>query len=362
MTVTRLFMMLFLSSISIGAYANDVDSVGDVAEHFVDSGTFQATMDLFSGFCYVLGAWFGIKTLTQLKDHNDSPGQVKLSKPGISMVVSTMLLTLPSIIDAFALSLAMNEGTGVNGVIGNLGSIIGLGQGTSSCISDTTAKAYTCIARSVPDLLHLVAMGGVVMGAFFIIKGIFMLPTMEQGRATGAQVMWTLLAGVLLWSLLPMFNTISSTMGGQMSTSNFSGVVAGKYAQSQSGGNPADQAFAASLLIVQLIGMIAFTKGLYMLKLLGENKDGSMGRAMTHIFGGAASMNIVWTIKVLAGTLGMYESVCKMSSVLCRNTASFDVQNSPINPSVLLQIVQTTSETVPYSLVQLAQSSVHFLM
>ena len=71
-------------------------------------------------------------------------------------------------------------------------------------------------------------------------------------------------------------------------------------------------------MFVQLLGVIAFVRGLLILKSIGENKDGALGRAMTHIFGGAAAMNISWAITMLANSIGAHDQICGISqAVLC---------------------------------------------
>lgn len=313
--IFQLFFAIFVIAFSHNSLANDIDSVGEAAGHFVggDAATLKAILDIFSGLAYVFGVWYGVKTLVQFKEHSESNGQVKLTKPMISILVSTILLSLPSVLNVLSESFAL-QNSGFDAIKGSISSLIGLG---GSCSSQEVAQGMSCLAQSIPALMYLTILVGTIMGAFFVIKGVFMLPQLEQGRASSSQVMWTIIAGVALWSLLPMFNVISSTMGG--AGDSFVGSVVGKYAQSQSGGqdNAANAAIAASLIFVQFIGVIAFARGLYMLKLMGENKDGTMGRALTHILGGAASMNIIWTIKVLAGSLGVYDSLCQISTSLC---------------------------------------------
>lgn len=325
--IFQLFFAIFVIAFSNNTLAaDDIDSVGAAAGHFAgnDAATLKAVLDIFSGLAYVFGIWYGVKTLMQFKEHNESNGQVKITKPMISILVSTILLSLPSVLNVLTESFAL-QGSGFDAIKGSVASLVGLG---GSCSSDEVAQGMACLAKSIPALMYLTILAGTIMGAFFVIKGVFMLPQLEQGRASSSQVMWTIIAGIALWSLLPMFNVISSTMGG--GSDSFIGSVAGKYAQSQAGGqdNAANAAIAASLIFVQFIGVIAFARGLYMLKLMGENKDGSMGRALTHIFGGAASMNIIWTIKVLAGSLGVYDSLCQISTSLCSANNSIEQSNT----------------------------------
>jgi hypothetical protein len=56
------------------------------------------------------------------------------------------------------------------------------------------------------------------------------------------------------------------------------------------------------LIFIQMIGYIAFIRGWLMLNQHAQGKDGMMGRALTHLFGGVAAINIGFTAKMLANT------------------------------------------------------------
>lgn len=58
------------------------------------------------------------------------------------------------------------------------------------------------------------------------------------------------------------------------------------------------------ITFVRLLGYIAFVRGWLLLVDYGNGKtDGTMGRALTHIFGGVAAINLNMTLKILANTL-----------------------------------------------------------
>ena len=65
-------------------------------------------------------------------------------------------------------------------------------------------------------------------------------------------------------------------------------------------------ALTGVLLFVKLVGHIAIFRGILMLKKIAEGQQGAeVGRALTHIFGGAAAVNINATINLLANSVGM---------------------------------------------------------
>ncbi len=71
---------------------------------------------------------------------------------------------------------------------------------------------------------------------------------------------------------------------------------------------PADATFDAFMLviilIIQLIGWIAFVRGLLMIKRAAEGSgQASYGTAITHIFGGILSANLIATVDVIQQTV-----------------------------------------------------------
>lgn len=282
-----------------------IDSMGSAADH-ITKDQLPAVAGIFGGLMYLAGSIFGVKAALQLRDNTENPQQTRLSKPLTSMAVSGSLLALPGFMEMFSdTSTAIGVVSLLSGSWGATGAIT---QGTSL---DTMAQAF---ATSIPSLNHLIKMAASMAGLFLIMRAVFMLPQLEQGRVEGGKVMWMLLSGMVLWSLLPFVSTIMGTVG--MSTPN-ANILTQVY--STGGGNAFDTTINSVLTFVSMIGLIAFIRGTLILKALGENKDGAMGRALTHIIAGAAAINIKWTVAMLATTIGAKSSICGLggAGVLC---------------------------------------------
>jgi hypothetical protein len=138
-------------------------------------------------------------------------------------------------------------------------------------------------------------------GVAFFITATIRLAHVEQGREEPRKPMFLYLAAIGLWCLSLMMSTISGTLG---ATGGLGGSTSPLAAGIGAAGGGSAAVIGAVLNFVQLVGLIAFIRGVWLLKAHGENKDGAMGRALTHLFGGAAAMNIVWTVTVLANTFG----------------------------------------------------------
>ena len=163
-------------------------------------------------------------------------------------------------------------------------------------------QMFVNLQSSVGPLEQLAIKFAWLGGIAFFIAATVKLAHVEQGREEAKKPMFMYLAAVGLWSLSTTMSTISSTMGasgglGQSTSPLAAGLAAG------SGGSAA--VIGAVLTFVQLVGLIAFIRGVWLLKAHGENKDGALGKALTHLFGGAAAMNISWTVGVLASTFGV---------------------------------------------------------
>lgn len=288
------------SSVSLGAVACNVSS------------NYGAFLDLLSGIAYVSGAIFAFKGALQLKDHTDAPQQTKLSKPLTTMVVSSSLLALPSFIQMAAETLMGGDSSQISSAFSYL---MNVGAGSTPTQSTDFSSMFVAMSASLPALVTLFSLGARLMGGYMLLKCLYMLPHMEQGREAPSKIIWTFISATALWSFPILFETILSTMGTSSSAYN-NNPLTSKYTLKASDGF--DGSISAILMFVQMLGVIAFIRGLLILKALGENKDGAMGRALTHIFGGAAAMNITWAVSMLASTIGATGPICAISAVLCR--------------------------------------------
>lgn len=64
------------------------------------------------------------------------------------------------------------------------------------------------------------------------------------------------------------------------------------------------EALTSVLIFVQLLGVVAFFRGMLMFRAIGANgnNNGGFGKAMTHVLGGVLAINIQLTVGILART------------------------------------------------------------
>lgn len=134
-----------------------------------------------------------------------------------------------------------------------------------------------------------------VFAVFLISASIFQwVKVMEEQSRTSIRVPASMfIIGVILFQIGNALKTIEDSFS----------MTANSLLTSSGGGAGGAGAIVAVLGFVQILGFIAFVRGWLVLHKFntGDAKDG-LGRAATHIVGGAAAINIKWTIGMLAET------------------------------------------------------------
>lgn len=170
----------------------------------------------------------------------------------------------------------------------------------------SAASMFENFSEASEELMDLVVavslVGGIVVTIIGLLK--FREYTEAGGRMKLTVPLGLVAVGCMMVIMPGMINTATETLS--------LGANTGKSLLSQGnpgGGDvPAAMAGAISgiLLFVKLIGHIAFFRGLLILKGMSEgNQQATIGRALTHLFGGAAAININLTANMLSATFGM---------------------------------------------------------
>lgn len=165
------------------------------------------------------------------------------------------------------------------------------------------AQMFANFSSSATELSKMLMGLSYLLG--FIITGIGLFRLKEYSEAGGrikfSQPMFIIFAGAMLFAAPGMIDTTTQTL-------SLGHSLEGQLLANPDVGSTSipglDQALQGVLLFVKLIGNIAFIRGLLMLKDIGEGKQGAgMGRALTHLIGGAMAINIGVTISMLAATV-----------------------------------------------------------
>lgn len=174
------------------------------------------------------------------------------------------------------------------------------------------ATMFENLSEFGPAIAKMLTDGAFVVGVFLIAAGLLALPRVEKGQATLKAVAYRVLVGSALCSVGAALSAMSGTTGiggGEAS------ILAGKYAELVGGGgNKWCGAMKGVFVFVSLVGLIAFLRGLLLLKAHGEGTQGaSIGRAATHLVGGSLAINITATATMLMNSFG----VTAIGAVLC---------------------------------------------
>lgn len=159
------------------------------------------------------------------------------------------------------------------------------------------------IARQVPSLMRLVTAFAYVFGMYLIIHGVIRMRHLGEMRtmmshehnAVGPIVM-LVTGGMLLY--------LPSAV--QVGLSTF-WTDPNPYGYVQEKDQWADF-IGVCFTIVQLIGTIAFIRGLIILSHIGRmggGQQGAMAKGLTHIIGGILCINIYEFVQVITNTLGL---------------------------------------------------------
>ena len=173
---------------------------------------------------------------------------------------------------------------------------------TPSAASLDFAQMVINIANTMPDLLAMVSAAAYVLGFTLVLKGVYKLKEYGEMRTSMSSQtnLWppmiTLGVGTMLIYFVSTYKMGLATIFG---TAEISPI-----AYSDSSGST-EALMSAVVSIMQVIGVIAFIRGLLLLNSAGNPgaQPGSIGKGLTFAIGGILSINIYGTWQMLINTL-----------------------------------------------------------
>ncbi|WP_175992683.1 hypothetical protein [Burkholderia vietnamiensis] len=176
-----------------------------------------------------------------------------------------------------------------------------LAVGTQSAMAQSTGSVATMFNNASSTWVALI---NFTVGASFLAgivvscAGLFKLKDVADGRTKLKTPIWMTIIGAALIAMPAWIDTMTQTMSLGSNT--------GTQLLSQAGSSGlagVGDAMNSVMLFVKLLGHIAFFRGMLILKDYGSDKQGAgLGRGLTHLFGGAAAININATVAILAST------------------------------------------------------------
>lgn len=162
------------------------------------------------------------------------------------------------------------------------------------------------LAGSVDQVYKMVTGASYIIGVAFAFKALYSLKIYGELRTMMASqtslkepVTYLIVAAVFIY--LPTgFGILMNTTFGQSTVLSYNELPQELNLTAANGG-------IALLRILQVIGVMAFVRGWVLIaRSQGQgSQPGTLGKGMTHVFGGVLLMNIVMTVDVMYNTLGI---------------------------------------------------------
>lgn len=173
-----------------------------------------------------------------------------------------------------------------------------------SAMAADTGTMFVAFAGSIPSIVNFVIKLAYISGIFLIINSAYKLAQLakvpEQARNTKGPIV-TALIGAFMLMYASSVDVMGVSMGLGYAKSN---TILAPSGSASDGAAAGKATIDAVLMFVQLLGYIAFLRGLWLLNKAGYDQSQGVAKGLTHIFGGAACINISAMIPVLAKTFG----------------------------------------------------------
>jgi intracellular multiplication protein IcmC len=169
----------------------------------------------------------------------------------------------------------------------------------------SAATLITNLGTSIPQLMQLVTALAYVMGFYFIFNGLLHLKKYGEQRSqmsSEAHLKGPLLYLLVGTALIYLPSTVHTGLA------SFWTNPVNPYAYETDDTGAWADLIKASFMIIQLIGVMAFIKGLVMLTHLGgqgAQQQGVLGKAIAHIVGGIFCIDMYDFLQVVFNTLAL---------------------------------------------------------
>lgn len=167
----------------------------------------------------------------------------------------------------------------------------------------TLDQVLETFSGNIPNLMAMVTSFGYVFGIYLVVKGVFALKKQAEQRtmmstehSLKGPIIFITVGALLIW-LPTSIDTAMNTLWLQPSP----------FAYQVDEGNPWSSLIKASFLVLQLIGVIAFIRGLIiMTHLAGQGgQPGTFAKGITHIIGGILCINMYDTVRTILISFGL---------------------------------------------------------
>ena len=149
---------------------------------------------------------------------------------------------------------------------------------------------------SAEAIIRLIKTSSYVIGLFLVAGSIFKFTQLGQGQMTVKTPLMMFFSGIGIFALTGTVSIATQTLA----MGNGPGSLLMPSAPGMNAA--ASAAMLGVLTFIRMVGYLAFVRGFLMLNQHGQGKEGTLGRGLTHIFGGVAAINVTITAKILGNT------------------------------------------------------------
>lgn len=168
-------------------------------------------------------------------------------------------------------------------------------------ITEEHVNIASNVSNSLTHFWPLLFDYGIPLIGFCMFVSGFILIAKEAGpRSQGSLFagVGSMIAGLVMLNLKASLHLLGYSLLGDSSVETMLSYSGG------SSGSPTDVFVVVSFQIIQLVGLVAFAQGAWLLKKAAANPQISWFKAITHIIGGFIAINHKTFLEVLANTLG----------------------------------------------------------
>lgn len=272
------------------AFAQD-KTLGDMTNSLYN--TFVSVQTFLSVLSYVLGTFFSITGLQQLRNNVDDPGRNPAHAFLLRLGAAGFFLFAPSAANMLVATLSGGDGVGKAGIVTTQDQV----DITADTFGSAGAGLDKAFGRFVVDIAspmldNAIPIFAYVAGLTLMLIG---LKRLALANGDGAQAPGGLgTAGTFLVAAgLMAFGYIMYTLQGTLFGTSvlYSNPILNIGSSDQALNDQANQVMWAIFIFLRIVGYISVLRGLFMLRAVAEGGNVSMMGVMTHMIAGALLAN-----------------------------------------------------------------------
>lgn len=182
---------------------------------------------------------------------------------------------------------------------------------TAICATVDFSSMLATLTKNAGPVIRLVTATAYVIGLWFIISSIQELKTIGNSQNMQAQthggISGPIVKFIIGIMLLYLPSTIDITVWTLWQHSAFGSEASSAMSYTPDASDPFSPIKEGAIAVVRVVGYVSFVRGLVTLSHSSSQgaQPGSFSKGIVHILGGILAINIVETIRIVCGTLGI---------------------------------------------------------